>query len=60
MNPLLYTLYNSDSDGYFHDITGIGQPSSNNGLFPTIRGYDLTTGIGTPKMGALITLVPWK
>ena len=60
VNPLLYTLYNSDSDGYFHDITGIGQPSNNNGLFPTIRGYDLTTGIGTPKMGALITLVPWK
>ena len=60
VNPLLYTLYNSDSDGYFNDITGIGQPSNNNGLFPTIRGYDLATGIGTPKMGALITLVPWK
>ena len=59
-NPLLYSLYNSDSDGYFNDITGIGQTTDNNGLFPTTPGYDLATGIGTPKMGALITLVPQK
>ena len=60
VNPLLYWLYNSDPDGYFNDITGIGRPSNNNGLFPTIPGYDLATGIGTPKMGALITLAPQK
>jgi subtilase family serine protease len=59
-NPLLYSLYNSDSDGYFNDITGRGQATDNNGLFPTTPGYDLATGIGTPKMGALITLVPQK
>jgi subtilase family serine protease len=57
-NPLLYTLYNSDYHGYFHDITGIGQTTNNNGYFPTTPGYDLATGIGTPKMGAIITDVP--
>ncbi len=59
-NPLLYTLYNVDYQGYFNDITGIGQTVNNNGLFPTVPGYDLATGIGTPKMGGLITLVPQK
>jgi subtilase family serine protease len=57
-NPLLYALYNFDYQGYFNDITGIGQTTNNNGLFPTTPGYDLATGIGTPKMGALITGVP--
>jgi subtilase family serine protease len=57
-NPLLYSLYNSDADGYFNDITGKGQTTNNNGFFPTTPGYDLATGIGTPKMGAIITLVP--
>ncbi len=57
-NPLLYLLYNLDYHGYFNDITGIGQTTNNNGLFPTTPGYDLATGIGTPKMGALITLFP--
>lgn len=57
-NPLLYLLYNVDYHGYFHDITGIGQTMNNNGFFPTVPGYDLATGIGTPKMGALITLIP--
>ena len=51
-------LYNLDSHGYFNDITGIGQATNNNGLFPTTPGYDLATGIGTPKMKALITGIP--
>lgn len=59
-NPLLYLLYNLDPHGYFNDITGIGQTTNNNGLFPTTPGYDQATGIGTPKMGALITLFPQK
>jgi subtilase family serine protease len=54
-NPLLYLLYNLDAGAYFHDITGIGQATTNNGLYPTTPGYDLATGIGTPKMAALIT-----
>jgi subtilase family serine protease len=53
--PLLYQLYNLDAGRYFHDITGIGQATTNNGLFPTTPGYDLATGIGAPNMAALIT-----
>ena len=44
-----------DAGRYFHDITGIGQSTHNNGLYPTTPGYDLATGIGTPRMAALIT-----
>jgi subtilase family serine protease len=55
LNPLLYSLFDSDPGLYFHDITGFGTPETNNGLFPTTRGYDEATGIGTPNMAALIT-----
>lgn len=55
INPLLYLLYDFDPNRFFHDITGIGQRADNNGLFPVVPGYDLATGIGTPKMAALIT-----
>lgn len=57
-NPLLYLLFNVDAKGYFNDITGKGQTTNNNGLFPTTPGYDLATGIGSPKMDAVITLIP--
>ncbi len=57
-NPLLYRLYDLDPDGYFNDITGRHQSTNNNGLFPTTPGYDLATGIGSPKMGPLITGFP--
>ncbi|HZP07618.1 MAG TPA: S53 family peptidase [Terracidiphilus sp.] len=59
-NPLLYLLYDFDAPGYFNDITGVHQTTNNNGLFPTTPGYDLATGIGTPKMGAIITLIPQR
>jgi subtilase family serine protease len=55
VNPLLYLLYNIAPQHYFNDITGAGTDVNNNGLFPTVPGYDLATGIGTPKMSALIT-----
>jgi subtilase family serine protease len=54
-NPMLYLLYQTDPGRYFHDITGIGQTTSTNGFFPTTPGYDEATGIGTPRMAALIT-----
>jgi len=57
-NPLVYLLYNVAPGRYFHDITGIGpkqQAATNNGLFPTTPRYDEATGIGSPKMAALIT-----
>jgi subtilase family serine protease len=60
VNPLLYFLYNADPQGFFNDITGIHQSTNNNGLFPTTPGYDMSTGIGTPKMKALITLSPQR
>jgi subtilase family serine protease len=56
INPLLYVLLDIDQNLFFHDITGIGQSTTDNGLFPTTRGYDEATGIGTPKMAALITV----
>ncbi|MFZ0665978.1 MAG: S53 family peptidase [Acidimicrobiales bacterium] len=55
INPLIYELFNDTAGTYFHDITGAGQTTNNNGLFPTTPGYDLATGIGTPKMTPLIT-----
>ena len=57
-NPFLYLLYNADYQRYFNDITGKKQSTDNNGLFPTTPGYDLATGIGTPKMAPLITEFP--
>jgi hypothetical protein len=49
-------LFNLAPNLYFHDITGHGQTTTNNGLFSVTPGYDEATGIGTPKMAALITL----
>ena len=59
-NPLIYWLYNVDAHGFFNDITGIGQSTNNNGLFPVTPGYDLATGVGTPKIGALVTGRPQR
>jgi subtilase family serine protease len=56
LNPLLYLIYNLAPNVYFHDIKGAGTPETNNGYFPTTKGYDEATGIGTPNMTALITL----
>jgi len=55
INPILYLLFNIAPHFYFHDITGVGQTTTNNGLFPVTPGYDEATGIGTPRMAALIT-----
>jgi hypothetical protein len=52
---LLYAAYDLIPSLYFHDITGAGQTTNNNGLFPTTPGYDLATGIGTPNMANIIT-----
>jgi len=55
LNPLLYGLYNIDAGRYFNDITSAGHIVTTDGLYPTTPGYDEATGIGTPKMAALIT-----
>jgi kumamolisin len=54
-NYLLYSLFNRAYSTYFHDITGFGQPSTNNGFYPVTPFYDEATGIGTPNFAALIT-----
>jgi subtilase family serine protease len=56
INNVLYASFNFASGLYFHDITGQGQTTLTNGLFPVTKGYDEATGIGTPKMTALIAL----
>jgi hypothetical protein len=53
-------LYNINSRGYFHNITGVGQSTNNNGLFPITPGFDLATGIGSPKMAGIITGFPQR
>jgi kumamolisin len=58
INPWVYRLLRTDPKRYFNDITGIGprqRAATGNGMFPTTPGYDMATGIGTPKMAALIT-----
>jgi subtilase family serine protease len=58
INPWIYQLLDTDPARYFTDITGIGpkqQRATTNGIFPTTPGYDMATGVGTPKMAALIT-----
>jgi subtilase family serine protease len=58
INPWVYSLLRTDPKRYFNDITGIGprqRAATGNGMFPTTPGYDMATGIGTPKMTALIT-----
>jgi kumamolisin len=53
-NPMVYRLLQTDPGLYFHDITGAGQHTLNNGFFPTTPGYDEATGVGTPRMSPLI------
>jgi subtilase family serine protease len=55
VNALLYAAYDLIPSLYFHDITGAGQTTNNNGLYPTTPGYDLATGLGTPNMTNIIT-----
>ncbi len=54
-NKVIYRLYQFSPSFYFHDVTGTGHVAKNNGLFPAVPGFDLATGVGTPKMTQLIT-----
>lgn len=57
INLWVYFLLRTDPKRYFNDITGIGRNSAPlpATAVPTTPGYDMATGIGTPKMTALIT-----
>ncbi len=54
-NNVIYKLYQFSPSFYFHDITATGHVAKGNGLFPAVPGFDLATGVGTPKMTQLIT-----
>jgi kumamolisin len=54
INPTLYREYQIAPSLFFHDVTGAGHIAKNNGLYPTVPGYDLATGIGTIKMAPFI------
>jgi subtilase family serine protease len=53
-NVFLYSQYVHSGHRDFHDILQAGHVAKNNGLYPVRRDYDLATGIGSPKMSALI------
>jgi kumamolisin len=53
-NVFLYARFNGSGYRDFHDIRQAGQIAKNNGLFDVLRNYDMATGIGSPKMSALI------
>jgi hypothetical protein len=55
LNPVLYGLFDTDAGKYFNDVVPTAKTAYTNGYFPTTRGYDEATGIGTPKMAPLIT-----
>jgi subtilase family serine protease len=54
-NPALYELAGTDYSTYFNDVTTGDNDAygTQNGLYPAGTGYDLTTGLGTPKGTAL-------
>ncbi len=55
LNPWLYQAYSDHASMFFHDVTANHHIAKNNGFYRAKHGYDLATGIGTPKMAALIT-----
>ena len=52
-NPALYRMLRDSYGTTFHDITGIHQTPDSNGLFLTTPGYDMATGIGSPRISAI-------
>jgi subtilase family serine protease len=56
INPKLYSLANSASDGsYFYDVTtGNNQTNSSVPGYSATQGWDPVTGLGTPNAAALV------
>jgi subtilase family serine protease len=54
INRALYREYQIAPSLFFHDVTGAGHIAKNNGLYPTVRGFDLATGIGSIKIAPFI------
>jgi len=56
LNPTLYSLYDSDPEMYFNDVTegyNIGCEVDENIGFYAAKGWDPLTGVGTPKFSKL-------
>jgi hypothetical protein len=47
-------VYSNHAGKFFHDVTAWRHIAKSNGFYRAKRGYDLATGIGAPKMAALI------
>jgi len=47
--PGLYALASADQQAYYHDVT-----TGSNGRYSAGPGYDLVTGLGTPRADALV------
>jgi subtilase family serine protease len=54
-NPSLYALAGSSESTYFNDVSSGGNDFTGtaSGLFPAGVGYDMATGLGSPKAAAL-------
>jgi subtilase family serine protease len=54
-NPALYTAAGAGYGGYFNDVlTGENDfTGANHGLYPAGPGYDMASGLGSPRAGAL-------
>jgi subtilase family serine protease len=57
-DPTLYSLAGTSQSTYFNDVTTGNNdftPSSNtSGMYAAAPGYDMATGLGTPKAAALV------
>jgi subtilase family serine protease len=57
-DPALYALAGQSESTYFNDVTTGNNdfvPSGNSsGMYPAGAGYDMATGLGTPKAAALV------
>jgi hypothetical protein len=54
-DPALYSAASSAYGNYFNDVTSGNNDftGTNGGLYPAGPGYDMASGLGTPKAGAL-------
>lgn len=54
-NPALYSAASTSYSSYFNDVTSGNNDytGTNGGFYPAGLGYDMGSGLGTPKAGAL-------
>ncbi len=56
----LYKLFRSNNaySRFFHDITGVHQTENFNGFYPVTPKFDMSTGIGTPRIDGIVLSHP--